>query len=534
MTKRNGSSEQDTQHQSVVHDLAAIVDMARASAARSINGVMNAAHWLIGRQLVAYEDPITWREHEAERDRLSENLKHQLGRGFGAASLSQMQEFYLQWPYERNRQGDSRGSASLNDPAFFKWAQNRVRGRDGPEATAESLADLAARFPLPWSVYVRLLSVEDESAREFYENQAIRGGWSVRQLDRQIISLLYDRTPRSGDPAGVLTGTSPNQAEVEVAPQYTVKDPFVLAFLDLDDQNTESDLKEVLIHRLETFLLELGADFGLVSRQQCLRVENEQCRVDRLFFHRRLRCLVVIDLKLNAFTDADADRMRRYLDHAREHWMHDGENPPVALTLCSQRGETVARYALEGLPNEMTAAEYRSTLPDEQLLAQEVTRAREALHQREWDRPSLKEVYSIGDWIYLDYRFGRVVAVRDSELDVDYGRSTSTLRSDSELSNIEKVHGPESENPGEPSAVHPNSPRCEDVYVALDGRHGKYSGKRGRLTGGASLVDFTDGGGKYFKVKFPGSLKPVLIDEDCVYGLCRKASKHPDRWLLKS
>ena len=534
MTKLNGSAEHDTQHQSVVRGLSAIVDMAQASAARSVNGVMNAAHWLIGRQLVAYEHSITWREHEAERDRLSENLKHQLGRGFGAASLSQMQEFYLQWPYERSRRGDSRVSASLNDPAFFKWAQNKVRGRDGPEATAESLADLAARFPLPWSAYVRLLSVEDESAREFYENQAIRGGWSVRQLDRQIISLLHDRTAQSGDTEGVLTGRSPNQAEVEVAPQHTVKDPSVLAFLDLDDENSESDLKDVLIHRLETFLLELGADFGLVARQQCLRVENEQCRVDRLFFHRRLRCLVVIDAKLDALTDADADRMRRYLDHAREHWMHDGENPPVGLTLCSQRRETVARYALEALPNEMPAAEYRSILPDEQLLAQEVTRAREALHEREWDRPSLKEVYSIGDWIYLDFRFGRVVAVRDSEMDVDYGRSTSTLRSDADLSNIEKVHGPESETPGESSTAHPDSPRCADVYVALDGRHGKYSGKRGLLTGIASLVDFADGGGRYFKVKFAGSPKPVLIEEDCVYGRCRKASEHPDRWLLKS
>ena len=421
----------------------------------------------------------------------------------------------------------------MNDPAFFERVEKRVRGQDGPEATVESLAHLAARFPLPWSAYMRLLSVEDRSAREFYENQAIRGGWSVRELDRQIISLLYDRTGRSGDVAGVPNGGSLNRAEVEVAPKHTVKDPSVLAFLDLDDENSESHVKDVLIRRLETFLLELGRDFGLVARQQRLRVENERFRVDRLFFHRRLRCLVVIDVKLSVYTDGDADRIRRYLDHAREHWMQDGENPPIGLTLCSQRGETVARYALEGLPNEMMTAEYRSTLPDEQLLAQEVARAREALHEREWDRPSLKEVYSIGDWIYLDFRFGRVVAVRDSEMDVDYGHSTSTLRSDADLSNIEKVRGPESETPGESSTAHPDSPRCADVYVALDGRHGKHSGKRGRLTGRHSLVDFVDGGGKYFEVEFPGSLRPVLIDEECVYGRCRKASGHPDRWLLK-
>ena len=143
MTTRQGSAEHEAQHRSVVGDLAAIVDVARASAAQSVNGVMNAAYWLIGRQLVAYEHSITWWEHGAT---------------------------------------------------------------------------LAARFPLPWSAYVRLLSVKDRSAREFCENQAIHGGWSVRQLDRQIISLLYDRTARSGDATGVLNGGSPSRAEVEVAP----------------------------------------------------------------------------------------------------------------------------------------------------------------------------------------------------------------------------------------------------------------------------------------------------------------------------
>jgi len=368
--------------------------MARSSAARSVNGVMNAAYWLIGRQVVAYRHSRG--EYGSDlAETLSEHLKRRLGSGFGTASLSELREFYLQWPYERSRQGDSRGSSSMDDPAFLARVEKRVRGQDGPEATVESLADLAARFPLPWSAYLRLLSVEDRSAREFYENQAIRGGWSVRQLDRQIISLLYDRTAPSGDATGVLTGGSPSRAEVEVAPEHTVKDPSVLAFLDLDGENSDSD-------------------------------------------------------------------------------------------------------------------------------------------ERGWDRPSLKEVYSIGDWICLDYRFGRVVAVRDSEIDVDYGHSTATLRSDADLSNIEKVHGPESETPGESSTVHPDSPRCADVFVSLDGRHGKHSGKRGWLTGGHSLVDFVDGGGKYYEVKFPGSPRLLLIDEECVYGRCRKAPEHFDRWLLKS
>jgi predicted nuclease of restriction endonuclease-like (RecB) superfamily len=229
---------------------------------------------------------------------------------------------------------------------------------------------------------MRLLSVKDRSAREFYENQAIHGGWSVRELDRQIISLLYDRTGRSGDAAGVPNGGSLNRAEVEVAPKHTVKDSSVLAFLDLDDENSESDLKDVLIRRLETFLLELGVDFCFMGRQRRLRIGNEWYRVDLLFFHRRLRCLVVIDLKIGRFTHADAGQMHLYLNYAREHWVHNGENPPVGLILCAQKDEAVARYALDGLPNKVMAAEYRTTLPDEDLLASEIDRTREALGAR--------------------------------------------------------------------------------------------------------------------------------------------------------
>ena len=247
MKPRQGSAEHETQHRSVVGDLAAIVDMARASAGRSVNGVMNAAYWLIGRQLRSARafDRMVGTRSQARRSHAAFGKPEASARKRirnGKVSV-RLQEFYQQWPYERSRQGDSRGSSSLNDPEFFAWVDNRVRGRDGPEAAAtESMAALAARFPLPWSAYMRLLAVEDESAREFYENQAIHGGWSVRELDPQIISLLYDRT-RSGG-GGALTDGSPSSAEVEVAPNHAVKDPSVLAFLDLDGGNSESDERE--------------------------------------------------------------------------------------------------------------------------------------------------------------------------------------------------------------------------------------------------------------------------------------------------
>ena len=143
--------------------------------------------------------------------------------------------------------------------------------------------------------------------------------------------------------------------EDAVSPEEEIKDPFVLEFLGLRDEYSESELEAALILQLENFLLELGGDFAFVGRQRRLRVGDEWYRVDLLFFHRRLRCLVVIDLKLGKLTHADAGQMHLYLNYAREHWTNPGENPPVGLILCAHRDAAVARYALEGLPNRPLA-----------------------------------------------------------------------------------------------------------------------------------------------------------------------------------
>jgi len=248
---------------------------------------------------------------------------------------------------------------------------------------AESiLVDIACCFPLPWSAYVRLLSVKNEQARRFYETEALRGGWSVRQLDRQINSQFYERTALSRNKAAMLRKGGKVLTEDLMRPEEEIKDPFVLEFLDLKDEYSETDLEEALIRHLETFLLELGNDFCFIGRQKRLRIGDEWYRVDLLFFHRRLRCLVVIDLKIGKFTHADAGQMHLYLNYAREHWVHDGENPPVGLILCARKDEAVARYALEGLPNKVLASEYWTVLPDEKELAAEIKRTQALLEKR--------------------------------------------------------------------------------------------------------------------------------------------------------
>jgi len=211
----------------------------------------------------------------------------------------------------------------------------------------------------------------------------LRGGWSVRQLDRQINSLFYERTALSRNKAKMLTKGAVAKREDAITPEKEIKDPYVLEFLGLKDEYSESDIEEALTLHLERFLLELGGDFAFVGRQRRLRIGDEWYRVDLLFFHRKLRCLIVIDLKRGRFTHADAGQMHMYLNYAREYWTQANENPPVGLILCSQKDEAVARYALEGLPNKILATEYRTVLPDEKLIAEEIEKTRRQLEGRQ-------------------------------------------------------------------------------------------------------------------------------------------------------
>jgi hypothetical protein len=170
--------------------------------------------------------------------------------------------------------------------------------------------------------------------------------------------------------------------EDAVTPEEELKEPYVLEFLGLKDEYSETQLEETLIRQLEAFLLELGGDFTFAGRQRRLRVGDAWYRVDLLFFHRRLRCLVIIDLKMGKFTHADAGQMHLYLNYAREHWTMPGENPPVGLILCAEKDHAVAKYALDGLPNKVLAAEYRTALPAERVLVEAIEKTKRELETR--------------------------------------------------------------------------------------------------------------------------------------------------------
>ena len=411
VSRKSGAGElstalDQTGYATVHADIVALLEAARRAAARSVNALMTAVYWEIGRRIVEFEQGGQGRAEYGDDliKRLGSDLTNRFGRGFGWRNLAQMRTFYLARPADQILQtlsakssdspicqilsGESSALQILQTPSAEFVSPENVQAAFGE---LWNLPTLARAFPLPWSAYVRLLSVKNPQARAFYETEALRCGWSVRQLDRQINSQFYERIALSRNKAAMLQKAEIAEPDDAITPEQVIKDPFVLEFLGLKDEYSETELEEALIQHLADFLLELGDDFAFVGRQRRLRLDDAWFRIDLLFFHRRLKCLLVIDLKIGKFSHADAGQMHLYLNYAREHWMKPGENPPVGLILCAEKGEAVARYALDGLSNnKVLAAEYQTVLPDEKLLAEELEKSRRELEARRIGRGRLE------------------------------------------------------------------------------------------------------------------------------------------------
>jgi predicted nuclease of restriction endonuclease-like (RecB) superfamily len=354
------------QHKAVDYDkvlsgVVELLDAARRASARVVNSLMTATYWEIGRRIVEHEQAGKERAaYGAELlTRLSADLTKRFGRGFSVDNLERARKFFLTF-----------ASAKKSATSLRKSPSGEV---------ADQLRAFAERFPLPWSHYTRLLRLRSAYAVEFYHTEAVRGGWTVKQLERQMNSQFYERIAISRNKAGMLVKGQRQLPEDTVTADDEIRNPFLLEFLGLKDEYSESDLEEALILHLEKFLLELGNDFTFVGRQRRLRIGNEWFRVDLLLFHRRLRCLVIIDLKIGALVHSDIGQMNLYCNYARAHWTQPDEHPPVGLILCTQQDEALARYALDGLHNKMLVREYLTALPAESELAREVNRARGVL-----------------------------------------------------------------------------------------------------------------------------------------------------------
>ena len=323
-------------YRQLVSSVIELIDHGKATAGRAVNSVLTATYWLVGKRIVEHEQSGSRRAGYGEQlvMTLAEDLTDRFGRGFSQRNLEQMRLFYLTW------QKAQTVSAQL---------ANAPQKRKAQTLSAQLAMQPAPVFPLSWSHYVRLLSVADKTARRYYEREAIGGGWSVRQLDRQIASLVFQRT----------RGRALRGSTLKDSPEDAIRDPYVLEFLGLKDEYSETDLEESLIRELEHLLLEFGNDFTFVARQKRLRVGDEWYRVDLVFFHRRLRCLVIVDLKIGKFTHADAGQMNMYLNYAQEHWTHKDEHPPIGMILCSEKDAAVVRYSLGNLKNKVLARQYQ-------------------------------------------------------------------------------------------------------------------------------------------------------------------------------
>ena len=435
--------------------IAALLEEARRQSARSVNAILTATYWEIGRRIVEFVQEGEPRAEYGDEvlERLSSDLTKKFGRGFSRQTLQQMRQFYVFNPPEQICQtlsgkswvtaiggqifqtvaeelflsgkcqtpsGNSSGQ-QISQTASHKAAKSKrvqraseqssgARIRQTPSVEFQIFQTLSGRssaplfatvsrkseinpelylealahaFPLSWSHYVRLLSVEQPAARKFYETESLRGGWSVRQLDRQVGTLFYERTSLAKNKARLLTDGAKPRPEDAVSVEEEIKSPYVLEFLNLRDDYAEGDLEDALVRHLEAFLLELGNDFTFIARQKKIRVGKQWYRIDLLLFHRRLRCLFIFDLKLGRFTHADAGQMNLYVNYAAEHLTLESENPPVGLILCSEHDEAVARYSMGNLTNKILATQYRLALPDPRLIEKEIAKTRRLLESPE-------------------------------------------------------------------------------------------------------------------------------------------------------
>jgi len=326
-------------------------------------------YWEIGRRIVSYEQKGKSRSEYGERllERLAKDLTIRYGRGFSRSNVALIRTFYLGWEIVQTPSGQSLAHVRL--------------GTSVPSLKEQDYL-IPGAFPLSWSHYVRLMSVSDRKARAFYEAEALAGGWSVRQLGRQIGTQFYERSLGSKDREAFLARGRLARREDAMSVEEEIRDPYLLEFLNLKDEYGESDLEEALIRHLEWFLLEMGTGFTFVARQKKVRVGDSWYRMDLLLYHRKLCCLVVVDLKRGEFSHADAGQMNLYLNYARKHLKLAGESDPVGIILCGGKNEAVVRYATGGIKAKVFASRYLTVLPDEETLEREILRTRRLLEAR--------------------------------------------------------------------------------------------------------------------------------------------------------
>jgi predicted nuclease of restriction endonuclease-like (RecB) superfamily len=370
--------------------ISSLLEQGRRATVRTTNAILTATYWEVGRQIVEYEQGGQARAEygDALLKLLASDLTTRYGRGFSRSNLQQMRLFYIGWKICQTPSGKLQ--ARVNCPALTdesaapisQTVSSKLQTLVPTQLPLSPTASLLDTFPLSWSHYVRLMSVDDDFARWFYEEEAIRGAWLVRQLGRQISTQFFERTAMSRNKKAMLLRGRQPEPEDAVPLEEAIRDPYLFEFLNLKDEYSETDLEDAIIGHLQTFLLEMGGVFTFVARQQRIRIGDVWYRMDLVLFHRLLRCLVIIDLKIGRFTHADAGQMNLYLNYTREHMVLRGEEAPIGLILCSEKNDAVVHYAMGGIEANVFASKYLKRLPAPEVLRQEILKTQHALQTR--------------------------------------------------------------------------------------------------------------------------------------------------------
>jgi predicted nuclease of restriction endonuclease-like (RecB) superfamily len=387
--------------------VAAILEEARANVVRTVNTRMVVAYWLIGREIVQEEQGGKKRAGygDALLEDLSRRLTERYGKGYSVSSLRDFRQFHQVYAgrlpeifHAVRGEFPPPVDTTIRDDSPASLARGPIHHEPRGELDTAPVIRHEARGELPmprdfspdlsWTHYRLLMRVENLHARSFYEIEAIRGRWSTPDLERQIDSLLFERMLKSRNRKGVLAlarkGSQPQK------PVDLLKDPFVLEFLNLPEGHelVESRFEQALVDHMRQFLLELGCGFAFVARQQRLTLDGDHFYVDLVFYHTRLKCYVLIDLKVGKLTQQDLGQMQLYVNYYDREICAPDDHPTVGLILCTDRNEAMVRYTLPSNQKQIFAARYRTALPSEAELMK--------LLRRDWDMVVREQGVSYG------------------------------------------------------------------------------------------------------------------------------------------
>ena len=325
----------------LVDAIARQIEQARIQVRQTVNIAMVQSYWEIGRLIVEEEQQGESRAAYGKQQlqQLSQQLTERLGKGFDVGNLRNMRQFYLAFP--------------IHD---------------------------AVRSELSWTHYRALMRIDNPAARDWYLQEAISQSWSARALERQINVLYYERLLASKDRALVEQEAKANTQPLAEKAQDYLRDPYILDFLNLQDKTyQENELEQAIISNLQQFLLELGKGFAFVERQQRIRFDDEDFYIDLVFYNFKLKCFLLVDLKLGKLKHQDIGQMDTYVRLYDEQRKGDDDNPTIGLVLCSEKSEAVVKYSVLADQKQLFAAKYLPYLPTEEELKRELERERAVL-----------------------------------------------------------------------------------------------------------------------------------------------------------